>query len=69
MVEMTHILSDAYRFELRRAGFTERQINTLAQKFYNLYHISPFTNLELHAIWDYPKVVAELTALRKELGK
>ena len=40
-------LTDTERFVLSRAGFTEREINTMQRKFYNLFNVNPLLATEV----------------------
>lgn len=57
------LITDSHRFELRRAGWTDRQINTMAQKFYNLRNISPYTAEEYDLITKSAEVMRQLNEL------
>ena len=57
------------RYLLQQAGFTERQINTQMQKFYNLFRVAPMPQMmkewvgltyEEKAIWKEPAIAAVL---------
>lgn len=62
------LITDQHRFELHRAGLTDRQINTMAQKFYNLRNISPYTTEEYELLTKVAKIARERDELLAALG-
>ena len=61
-------LSDAYRFTLSRSGFTEREINTMKRKFYNLFCVTPLmsTEVEEYRKWANGEIAEQIRRDERE---